>query len=526
MIEDILTTGRDVATISSRTSATAGSADTSEGARALRLIAAAAIVGVTGDLLLRGGPWRLGFALWMVIVVGLAAALFGAGQRERRWMLLGLTAAAAGLAGRDLDFIYAIDLLSVLSMGALIAWLGTGKRLADLNPGQAVRAAVIAPLSLGFGAPGALQDALQRVAGTGEAGRRTKALVIGAALAVPPLLLVLALLANSDIVFGDFLERIGNFVAGNALQHVVVAGSLAWLAAGWLRVSSGTPTIVKVPDAPMPSISFLMASVGLYGLVALLALFLATQARVLFGGADYLRETVGLTVAAYARNGFFEMVAAAGVVLATIVVAEWLLAREDAAGRKALGAVGTVLLIEVGALLASALTRMGLYLREFGLSVDRAFALAVMAAVAAVLVVVARTTLRGRGDRFGVATFGVAVGWVVLLNVANLEAIVVRWNVARAEAGAAFDGRYHGTLSADALPALVAAAPRLSRADCLALSESLAESWAYRLHRSGDDDLRARSLSLVRAYRWLDSEAALPCAPATRESPPRAAQAR
>ena len=36
--------------------------------------------------------------------------------------------------------LYAIDVLSVLSMGALIIWHGTGRELAQLNVAEAVRA--------------------------------------------------------------------------------------------------------------------------------------------------------------------------------------------------------------------------------------------------------------------------------------------------------------------------------------------------------------------------------------------------
>ena len=61
-----------------------------------------------------------------------------------------------------------------------------------------------------------------------------------------------------------------------------------------------------------PSIAFTSVSVALYGLVVLLALFLGTQARVLFGGAAYLEATAGLTVAEYARAGFFQLVVAGG----------------------------------------------------------------------------------------------------------------------------------------------------------------------------------------------------------------------
>ncbi len=487
-------------------------ADGASGLRAIRLLGAALVAGIAGDVLLRGGPFRLGFAGFILLAAALLAALLDRGERERRALLLGLAAAALGLALRDLDFAYTIDFLSVLCMGALVAWHGTGKRVRDISPVEAVRAALLGPLALAFGAPGAIQTALARVGGRPDGGRRSRALLIGALLAVPPLFVVMTLLSESDAIFDRFVRQVVDFLSVDALQHAAVIALITWISAGWMRVSRGERTIVRLPETPTPAVPFLTVSVGLYGLVVLLALFLATQARVLFGGAEYLRAAAGLTLAEYARNGFFEMVAASGIVLGTLVIAEWLLGRDDATGQGQLRLVGSVLVAEVVALLGSALARMGMYVREFGLTVDRGFALSVMVLVAAVLVIVALTTLRGRGERFGPLALAVVIAWVMTFNLINLEGIVVRVNVARAAAGAPFDARYHGTLSADALPALRAQAPRLPAPACEALRAALDESWALRLSRMGDQDARGRSLSLVFALRWIDEGAPLGCA--------------
>lgn len=485
--------------------------DATRGPRAIRLLASALVVGIAGDVLLRGGPFRLGFSGFILLAAALLAAQLDRGERERRLLLVGLVAAALGLSFRDLDFVYTIDFLSVLCMGALVVWHGTGKRIRELSPIEAVRAALLGPLALAFGAPGAIQNALARSGGAPEGGGRSRALLIGAVLAVPPLFIVMGLLAESDAVFDSFVQQVIDLLSVAALQHAVIIVFVWWIAAGWMRISSGERTVIRVPDAPAPAVPFLTVSVGLYGLVALLALFLATQARVLFGGAEYLRAAAGLTLADYARNGFFEMVAASGIVLGTLVIAEWLLGRADAPGQRQLRLVGTVLVAEVVALLGSALARMHLYVREFGLTVDRGFALSVMVLVAAVLVVVAVTTLRGRGERFGPLTFAVVIAWVTTFNLLNIEGIVVRANVTRAVNGAPFDARYHGTLSADALPVIRAQAPRLPAAACTALRAALAESWASRLAHTKDADARSRSLSLVFAMRWVDAGAPLAC---------------
>jgi hypothetical protein len=264
-----------------------------------------------------------------------------------------------------------------------------------------------------------------------------------------------------------------------------------------------------VPEIRSPGLSFLTVSVGLIGLVALLALYLSTQADALFGGAEHLVATVGLTPAEYARRGFFEMVVAAGVVVATMVAADWLLA-DDEPTRRRFGMVGGVLVVEVAALLLSAVARMQLYIGEFGLTEDRVLAIAIMGLVGAALVLLLTTLPRGRSARFAPRMLGVTIGWVALLNVVNPEGIVVRTNLARAAEGRTFDVPYHAQLSGDALAVLVAEAGRLPAPTCAALSTALTAHWAKRLAESSGD-WRSEGLSSSRARAWHTAGATLPC---------------
>jgi len=264
-----------------------------------------------------------------------------------------------------------------------------------------------------------------------------------------------------------------------------------------------------VPEIRSPGLPFLTVSVGLVGLVALLALYLTTQAQALFGGADHLLATVGLTPAEYARRGFFKMVVAAGVVVTTLVMAEWLL-RDDESERRWFGMIGGVLVVEVAALLLSAVARMRLYVGEFGLTEDRVLAVAIMVLVAATLVVVLTTLPRGPSARFAPRMLGVTIGWVALLNVVNPEGIVVRTNLARAATGGAFDVAYHATLSGDAVAVLAAEAERLPAPTCAALSAALTAHWANRMAESSGD-WRSEGVSSWRARAWYVAGASLPC---------------
>jgi len=506
--------------------------------RGRMVLLVALVLGVLGDYVLRASMWRLGFSLFIILAALGAAFVGGRGQRDRTILLGGLVLAAIGLALRDSPFLYAIDFLSILCTGALIVWLGSGKRIADLTVVQTGRAFVFGPLMLAFGAAGAIRDGGSNStdeAAAAERGRRAKLLAIGAVLAIPPLLIVTGLLASSDQVFEQFVDYVGDFLANKAIQHFLVIGALTWAGAGWLRGATGGSKDIPVPEDANIGAPFLALSVALYGLTALLTLYMGVQLRALFGGTEYLMATTGLTVAEYARRGFFELVVASGIVLATLVAAEWALAPTDEDGRKRYRHVGTMLVVLVAMLMVSAATRMGLYVGSFGLTVDRVTATTVMVFVAAAVVTFALTTLRGRTASFGPAMLAVTIAWVIALNVLNLEAMIVRVNVARALAGEEtetitgdsrshdavttvarrFDEAYHAKLSADALPALLAAAPTLPAADCAVLATELERNWGRALYDDAGQprrDWRGIDLAYRYARTWYAAGALTPCA--------------
>lgn len=483
-----------------------------------QLLIAAAIAGVSGDLLLRGGMWRLGFALW---IAGLIASVFVIGGTcctERVLLLTGLAMAAFGLVWRDAPMLYTIDLLSVLCMGALTIWHGTGRSVTDLSIIDTVRAGVIAVLNTLVGASTVLETRAGDPSVAVPVRRNVRGLLLGIALAIIPMFVVTALLVNSDVVFGQTMDHVLTTITADGLTHVPLAALLAWLATGILRASLGNPIGSFIPDPAPPGVPFISVGVGLYALLALLLSFVAIQGRVLFGGAEFIQRTAGLSVANYARDGFFQLIVASAVVTMTLVIAEWLLTDDDEAARRHYRMLSGALLALVAVLLVSSAVRIWLYVQEFGLSVDRAFASAAIVWVSGALVAFAVTTLRGHGSRFVPAAIYVTVAWVAMMNLSNPEAIVVSVNVARAEAGQSFDTKYHARLSADALPTMLANADRLAPADCAALHEELRSWWATRLAHTedGGQDWRSRDLPLQRARAWFDA------APATcGATPPR-----
>jgi Domain of unknown function (DUF4173) len=471
---------------------------------AWRLMSGAVLVGVLGDMLLRGDEWRLGLALWIVALVTTVVVHGEEIGTERMTLLMGMTLASFGVVWRDSELLLTLDVLSVLCMGALIIWHGSGKRVRDLTVVESIRVGVLALVNTAIGAGGVIGGVNAERSGGESGGLNVRALALGGVLAVPPLLIVGALLASSDATFSGLLNRFVSTIVADGFRHAIVVIGLTWIAAGWMRAAVGDAVGASIPGVPTPGLPFVSVAVGLYGLLALLVVFFATQATVLFGGAEFLRTTAGLSAANYAREGFFQLIAAAGIVLGTLVLAEWSLKSDDATASKHYRLVGGALIALVATLLGSAAVRIWLYVNEFGLTIDRVFASAAVVWVLCVLVACALTTLRGRAREFMPATLWVTIAWVATFNLVNPEALIVRVNVLRSERGQTLDVLHLAGLSADALPTFRKTAHRMRAADCTALEAALQESWSkYELHADVEKlDWRNRSVPRLMAERW------------------------
>jgi hypothetical protein len=309
--------------------------------------------------------------------------------------------------------------------------------------------------------------------------RPIRAAVVGTFLAIPPVFVVGGLLAQADPLFGDFLTSWRRLGLQELAGHLVLAGAIAWPAAGWLRGLVVSPRAVFAPvRSDAARIDFLGVAPALYAVVGLVAAYLGLQARALFGGAAYVEATSGVTYAEYARRGFFELVAVTAIALLLLLIADWALDRRQPLATRRFQSAGWVLLLLLGVLMASALQRMWLYVSYYGLSDTRLYATAGMAWLGAALAWFGWTILRGRRARFGVGLLILSAGWVAGLNLADPARVVVEVNLGRALAGKAFDVPYHTSLSLDAVPSLLTAAELLPEEECRGIITALASRGA------------------------------------------------
>ncbi|MGH3442701.1 MAG: DUF4153 domain-containing protein [Nitriliruptorales bacterium] len=289
--------------------------------------------------------------------------------------------------------------------------------------------------------------------------RRAAPALRGAALAAILVVVFGTLFVSADRAFADLTDRylVPDWDLGLLPARVVVAGFTA-LGAAALAIAPGRAA--DAPTAPPRSrlgkVEWLTA---LGALDLLFVAFVAVQLTVLFGGHTHVLETTGLTYAAYARGGFFQLLVAAGLTFAVIAGAVRWSAADEGRDRLVLRLLLGVVCLLTLVVLASAMRRLGLYEEAFGFTRARMLAHAILLWMAGLIALVLVAGALGTARWLARAAFVVTAVAVLAFTAIRPDALVAEHNVRRFEATGEIDLHYLDTLSADAVPALVALPP-------------------------------------------------------------------
>ena len=286
--------------------------------------------------------------------------------------------------------------------------------------------------------------------------RKGGALLTGLLLALPLLAVVMVLLASADAVFGSLFTDLGDWLQTLSL------GRLGWVVLRTLVVGlCGFSLLYSLNQPPRPlarreasrRLPLLSWNVALLLLNAVYLLFVFIQFTVLFGGNETAAIRGGF--AEYARSGFFQLVAVAVLNLALL-----LLARRAWPEQLSLRINGSLLLAETGVILVSALWRMTLYIRAFGLSVLRLTTLWGMAVIALAILLAAFKLWRPQTKIYRLLLAVTVASWLAF-NYCGVDKLVADYNVDRYLAGSLeqVDVEY---LSEELSPAAIPALQRLA----------------------------------------------------------------
>lgn len=458
----------------------------------------AGVLGLAGDRLLWSGPMGPGFAIWIALLG--AAAVLVARRAAVPWTATAAAwsgvavAAAAAMVFVDAEVLHLAMWLVLLVSASMVLLRAAGVRLGETTAIDHAVGLAMVPARAVLGVLPLLGD----VELPADASRRRIAAVArGALLAAPLVVAFTALFAAADAGFNRYAVQIATFWSEQFATHLLLVLVFGWLAAGLLSgVRSGKlPTL---PDMKRPRLGAEETATVLGLLSFLFLTFVVLQLGYLFGGRATIEVTSGLTLAEYARRGFFELMVIAGLTLAVLLVGDMV-----SSARGVFRGFAGFLVACVMVILVSAAQRLWLYTAEFGLTLDRITAAAVMVWLAVVLSLFAATVLRERPRRF--ASGAAVAGIVVAFGLVFLDpgAIAARSNLNRAAEGVnEADVDYLMRLGADAVPTLVDRLDELPEAARCETAASLLERWGDGAERSealGLDDWRTRNAARAAA---------------------------
>ncbi len=474
---------------------------------AFSLFLTALILGVVGDILLRPTPWGINVVLW-VLALSFSLAVVAQWNHLKltgggRWLIGPALIFAALFALRDSIMLNSANLAAILICLALIAYraLQGSIRVATLT--EYVKGTGLAGAFALFGALTLVFDDIKwGQIKIGGQSKHVAAVGTGLLIAVPVLLVFGALLTSADAVFQKMINDLFNWDVYEIFTHVFWIGFWAWVVAGFLRMTFLWKERAAQPTPQPGVLGVVEIGIVLGSLIVLFFGFVVVQARYLFGGPEILRSMINLSYAEYARRGFFELVTVAALVLPFLLFMHWLMKKENPRHERLFRLLSGGVIALLFVIMFSALYRMRLYQIEFGLTELRLYTTAFMGWLAIVFVWFLITVGRGQADRFAFGALASAFAVLLILNVLNPDDLIVRTNTGRVEAINPFDASYVVGLSADAVPALIAALPAMNEHDQCVTAARILDRWTPPTRGSPPKNFDVLTWNLDRSLAW------------------------
>lgn len=293
----------------------------------------------------------------------------------------------------------------------------------------------------------------------------------GVVIALPVVAIFASLLSSADPIFANRLENLMDlFRIDNLPEYIfrlVYILILAYALSGtFLYAAQKSDEKVEEKTWVSPFLGFTESTIVLGSVVLLFLAFVIVQFQYFFGGQANI-SIEGYTYSEYARKGFGELVAVAFFSLLLLLGLGAITRREVESQRRTFSILGVGLVGLVLVMLIAAFKRLVLYEAAYGFSQLRTYTHVFMIWLGVLLVAVVVLEVLHRERAVGLAMVLAALGFVISLNVLNVDAFIVRQNIQReirsttdkifAEGRADLDAQYFVDLSEDAIPPLVRA---------------------------------------------------------------------
>ena len=291
----------------------------------------------------------------------------------------------------------------------------------------------------------------------------------GIVIALPLIAIFVSLLSSADPIFASrFEDLIALFNIENLPEYIfrlVYILIFAYALAGtYLHAAQSADEKIS-EDKPFisPFLGFTEAGIVLGSLLILFVVFVVIQFQYFFGGQANI-NIEGYTFSEYARKGFGELVTVAFFSLLLILGLGAITRRDPESQRRIFSSLSAGLVGLVIVMLVSAFQRLVLYEQAYGFSRLRTYTHVFMIWLGILLVVVVLFEILRRERLIGLTMVLAALGFVISLNLLNVDAFIVKQNVQREIRSAAdqafaqgredLDVQYFLDLSEDAIPIL------------------------------------------------------------------------
>lgn len=433
---------------------------------AIRWTLAAFLLGLVFEILFYGHRIGISFPilLGMCVLVVLGLALLGRIMPARFELLLVVLilflSAVVAFRREGMTVFLAVT----LSLAAFALWVRVFRsdRLLSFGVIDLIVGIVVVPLESWIRPWSVLGEVQGKVVWKEGGRKRVFAIGRGLLLALPILVILLALLSGADLIFADYVKQVLSWVDLELLVEYygrfVFIGISALFFLGAIVIALREPSIKPLigEDKPLlaPFLGFTEALVIILLVDLIFLLFVIIQFVYLFGGEANIAAS-GYTYSEYARRGFGELVAVAFLSLGLIVFLG-MFTRRTATKQKGVFSLLSALLVSmVIIMLLSALKRLLLYENAYGFTRLRTYTHVAIFWMGALFFLFIFLLIKKRLRGFGLAIAFSIIGFAVSLALMNVDGFIVSRNVSRLEKSNEIDLYYLMSLSEDAIPELV-----------------------------------------------------------------------
>lgn len=281
--------------------------------------------------------------------------------------------------------------------------------------------------------------------------------ILGIIIALPILIVVLALLSSADMIFSNVLSGFTNILINMNLTDFMLRLLIAFIAALLvfsylfsLLIKSQNAATFSKDRIPTAGIDFLIVTTVLILINAVYLLFTFIQFTYLFGSLS-LNLPKNFTYAQYARRGFFELVAVTLINLSILLIVINYTKISSSIEKLFFKVLNSILIACTAVMLFSAHFRMTMYEKVYGYTYLRVVTHGFMFFILALLIV---TIIKIWYEKLILLKWYLILAVIayLILNFSNINALIAKNNIEIYHKTGKIDVYYLTTLSEESIP--------------------------------------------------------------------------